>query len=65
MKTFSIKLILFFFFLVMAGLYSAALWANIAGGIGALVMIVLLHLDNLDFCRKMDRIMAGEKNVKL
>lgn len=65
MKTFSIKLIVFFAFLTMAGIYSPYLWLNVAGGIGAIIMIVFLHLDNLDFCRKLDRIAAGEKNIKL
>lgn len=65
MIKFSIKTIVFLFLLIASGIYSTALWANIAGLIGAIVMIVFLHLDNLDFCKKLDRIAAGEKNVKL
>lgn len=28
-------------------------------------LIIFFHLDNLKFCRKLDRIMKGDKNVKL
>ncbi len=64
MKKFSAKLFIFLAFLIFAGLNAAALWVNVIAAIGAVVMIIFIHLDNLDFCKKLDRVAAGEKNVK-
>ncbi len=64
MKNLSSKLMVVITLLILAGISVDSFWINIAAGLAALIMIVFIHLDNVDFCAKLDRVSAGEKNVK-
>jgi len=64
MKILSLKLLTVMVLLIFAGLSVDSFWINAVAGFVALIMIILLHLDNVDFCRKLDRIAAGDRDVK-
>lgn len=54
MKISLTKILLFFGSFVIIGLVSNYFWIDLISIISAIVLIVLMHLDNLDFCKKLD-----------
>lgn len=61
----SIKLLISLTLFIIYGLNCSYTFIKILAAICAMAMIIFIYVDDVKFYKKLDRIAAGDKNIKL
>lgn len=64
MKNLSFRSIAIAGILTISGLCSSYVLINAVAAISSIILIIIFHLENVQFCKKIDRVLAGEKNIQ-